>query len=92
MLKYLIKYESFNPKTIFSDSLEHLKLGKACILTNMGRIELDIGEYVVAGKRFNEAKEIYDDLRYYLDALPKTSIEKAREFENISSLYNNLGI
>lgn len=92
MLKYLIKYESFNAKTIFSDSLEHLKLGKACILTNMGRIELDIGEYVVAGKRFNEAKEIYDGLKVYLDALPKTSIEKAREFENISSLYNNLGI
>jgi tetratricopeptide (TPR) repeat protein len=74
------------------DHIGHLKLEKASILTNIGRLELEKGNYENAGKRFKESKGIYDEVATYLDQLPSTSIEKCKEFENISALHNNWGI
>jgi tetratricopeptide (TPR) repeat protein len=72
----------------FQDSLTHLKLEKASILTNLGRIEIETRNYDRAEKRFKESKEIYEGLMTYLNKPPRI----AKEFENLSALHNNLGI
>jgi tetratricopeptide (TPR) repeat protein len=72
-------------------STDQLKLEKASILTNIGRLELEKGNYENASKRFKDSKDIYDDVKTYLNQLQNKSV-KCKEFDNISALHNNLGI
>lgn len=71
--------------------LDKFKLAKASILTNIGRIETDKENYLHAEDRFNESREIYDELKSYFDA-GITTMSQYKEWKNISALHNNIGI
>ncbi len=81
----------FQKNASLSSILEQFKLAKASILTNIGRIETDRENYLPAEDRFNEAREIYDELKSYFDA-GITTVSQYKEWRNISALHNNIGI
>lgn len=76
----------------FPFTTENLKLEKASILTNIGRIETDNENYINAEIKYDESNKIYTELMPYLEKATKLSMGKYKEKENISSLHNNWGI
>lgn len=76
----------------FPSTMENLKLERASILTNIGRIETDNENYINAETKYDESNKIYTELMPYLEKATKLSMGKYKEKENISSLHNNWGI